>query len=203
MILFRVTGSFISEIYTDCPIIYQLGYLNDCLSVLEKLLISGWTSGDYKTANTLLQYFQLEQANTLVDIIKILIEEVKKGKELHQITYAEINVTPTQIQTPLLGLIEKFILAHQIFPDKNSQFIVEMLTKASVYFKNSLSSSADLQLQIDNATLLNSVQKFVSFTKVVKTMDSNNFPYGENHIIQNLRKEEFEFFIIKNTVFTN
>lgn len=89
---FRVTGSYISEIYTDCPVVYQFGYLNDCLLVLEKFIISGWITGDYKITNTLLQYFQLEQANTLIDIIKILIDEVKKGKELHQIAYAEVNV---------------------------------------------------------------------------------------------------------------
>lgn len=159
---FRITGSYISEIYTDSPIVYQFGYLNDCILVLEKFIVSGWMAGDYKTTNNFLQYFQLEQANTLVDILKILIEEVKKGKDLNQLVYSEVNVILIQLQVPLLGLLEKFILAHQVFPDKSNQYIVEMLTKASVYFKNGLSSNTSLPLQIDNATLLSTVQKFVS-----------------------------------------
>ena len=89
---FREISNLMSGIYFDNCLSYNFGFLNDCLLVLEKFLVSGWIAGDSKIANTFLQYFQIEQANILLELIKILVEECKKGKELYQIYYGEVNV---------------------------------------------------------------------------------------------------------------
>lgn len=153
---FREVSEILSEIYYENCIAYNFGLLNDCLLVIEKFLVSGWPSGDSKIANAFLRYFQWEQVSILLEVLKLLFEECKKGKELYQINYGEVNV-----EIALVGVLEKFILAHQGFAEEKSLMIVDALGKALVFFKNSVRTSTSVSLNIDNESLLNAVQKFV------------------------------------------
>ena len=89
---FREVSEILSEIYYDNCVCYNFGYLHDCLSVIDKFLVGGWSTGDYKIANSFLQYFQWEEASALLKLITILVDECKKGKELYQINYGEVKV---------------------------------------------------------------------------------------------------------------
>jgi EF-hand domain pair len=95
LLYFKEVSSVLSDIYGNNCISYNFGYLNDCLLALDSFIITGWVTGDYKLANNFLQYLQAEQANLLIEVVRILIEECKKGKELYQIYYAEVNVRTT------------------------------------------------------------------------------------------------------------
>jgi hypothetical protein len=55
--------------------------------------MNGWITGDPKQTNAFLSHFQMEQANSLAEIVRILVEECKKGKDLHQLVYPGVNVT--------------------------------------------------------------------------------------------------------------
>ena len=81
-------------------------------------------------------------------------------------------------------------MVHQGFPEDKSISIVEALANALVFFKNSVRAATAVSLSIDNEFLLNAVQKFVRNIQILKTMDSQNYPNGENHI-QTLRREQF------------
>lgn len=48
--------------------------------------------GDAKTPNAFIAYFHIDEANSLVEIIKTLLSKCKKGKELVNIYYGEFNV---------------------------------------------------------------------------------------------------------------
>jgi Ca2+-binding EF-hand superfamily protein len=78
--------------------------------------------------------------------------------------------------------------------------IVELLTGVSVYFKNVLSNGVEFNFHIDDLSLLSSVQRFVSFIQIVKTIDSNKYPNGKNYVFQMMQKEDFEYFSVKNRV---
>lgn len=141
--------------------LYHFGYLNDCLLVLQKFLLSGWISGDFKQTNAFLPHFQLDQAKGLVEVIRVLVEECKKGKDLYQITYASVNVRHRQVGSSIVSLVDKFIYAHQEINNGESLMIVELLTKASIYFKNMMSTGMEFNSRIDDFSLLSSVQRFV------------------------------------------
>ena len=141
--------------------LYHFGYLNDCLLVLQKFLLSGWINGDFKQTNAFLPHFQLDQAKGLVEVIRVLVEECKKGKDLYQITYASVNVRHRQVGSSIVSLVDKFIYAHQEINNGESLMIVELLNKASIYFKNMLSTGMEFNSRIDDFSLLSSVQRFV------------------------------------------
>ena len=163
-------------------------------------LAAGWPAGDSKIANTFLQYFQSDQAAWVCELVGVLVKDCKKGTEFYQIYYGEVNVIQKQIENSLIRVIEKFLLAHQVFADDKSRQIVDLLTKSAVFFKNSLRTNVEISYTLDNESLINSVQSLVFFIQIIKTMDFKNYPKGENHIIQSLRKEDFVLFNIKNLV---
>jgi Ca2+-binding EF-hand superfamily protein len=81
-----------------------------------------------------------------------------------------------------------------------SNNIIEQLTNAVNYFKNSVRSSAKLPVLIDNSSLMSLVQQIVLFMQIIKTYDSFNYPTGQNSVIENIPKTDFEFFHIRQEI---
>lgn len=93
LISFKEISSMITEIYGVSCTTYNFTYLYDCLKVLDKFLAEGWPTGDILMINIFSNYFGLEEAGRLFEIVKIIVEEVQKGShDLYKLNHGEVNV---------------------------------------------------------------------------------------------------------------
>jgi hypothetical protein len=126
LLSFREISPMISEIYGVSCITYNFAYLHDCAVALDRFILSGWPTGDTQMLNSFAQYFGQEEAAKLFEVIKVLVEEVRKGThDLYQLNHGDVNVRPRQLAGSLTNLLQHFAQVHVVFPDSTSQLLVE------------------------------------------------------------------------------
>ncbi|CAG9330290.1 unnamed protein product [Blepharisma stoltei] len=194
LMCFREISPIIYNIYGVNCVTYNFAFLHDCVQVLEKFLILGWPTGDLNMSNIFAQYFTQDEATKLFEVVKILIEEVKKGShDLYQVNHGEVN-----LEASLSGLLEKFIKIYQAYRDDRSRLIVDYLTNVLTFFKTHLHQANYfllVQNQITAETILNCVQ-----TYHIKCMEADGYPNGDNRLLQNLKKDDLNYFTLKRMI---
>lgn len=124
LLSFREISPMISEIYGVSYITYNFAYLHDCAVTLDRFITAGWPTGDTQLVNTFAQYFSQEQAAKLFEVVKVLVEEVRKGShDLYQLNHGDVNVRSMQLAGSLTSLLQHFAQVHIAFPD--SQLLLE------------------------------------------------------------------------------
>lgn len=93
LISFREVSPVIAQIYGVNCVTYNFGLLHECFVILDKIFTLGWRLGDHSTINSFASQFNEEEAVKVLDVVKIIAEEVKKGgHDLYQLNHGEINV---------------------------------------------------------------------------------------------------------------
>lgn len=93
LMCFRENSPLIFNVYGINCATYNFAFLHDCIQILDKFLNWGWSTGDFNMANIFIQYFGLDEATKIFEVVKILVEEVKKGShDLYQLNHGEVNV---------------------------------------------------------------------------------------------------------------
>lgn len=191
---FREISPLISKIYRLNCYTYNFAYLHDCVKALEKFILQGWPTGDLNLANTYLSFFGQEEAVKIFDVVKVLVEEVKKGShDLYQVNHGEVN-----LEQSLTGLIEKFIKVHSGLLNESSAMICSYLSQVLEYFRAHLHEANYnllVQGQVNADTIMDCVQVFN-----IKCMDALNYPNGDNKLLSNIKKQDMNFIYIKRMV---
>lgn len=196
MICFKEVNPVVMHVYsTDC-FTYNFSYLNDCALVLDRFLLMGWPSGDFRISNAFSKYFDQPEAAYLFEVVKILTNEVRKGNhDLYQLNHGEVT-----LEKSLCDLLEHFIKLQMTSTNVSLQeYLMSMLT----YFKSVLKQTNFDFLassQITAESILARVRSFVSARQNVKCMDEQGYPNGDNRLIHNVRHEDLTFYGLKRLV---
>jgi hypothetical protein len=199
MICFKEVNSVVLQVYSASCFTYNFSYLNDCALVLDRFALLGWPSGDFKMANAFAKYFDQAEAAYMFEVIKVLTNEVRKGnQDLYQLNHGEVT-----LEKSLCDLLEHFIKLHSSTPSPNSNNLQEYLSSTLTYFKSVLKQTNFDFLtssQITAESIMSRVRTFVTFTQNVKCMEEQGYPNGDNRLIQNVRREDLNFYGLKRLV---
>lgn len=128
LLCFREVSPMITEIYGIACITYNFAYLHDCAKSLDRFVLAGWSTGDSRLVNTFAQHFGQEEAGKLFEVVKVLVDEVRKGgHDLYQLNHGDVNVRTMQLAESLTSLLQHFAQVHVAFHDSVSQLLVEYI----------------------------------------------------------------------------
>jgi hypothetical protein len=191
---FKERIDYFPTVYKVTDETYNIAFLYDCVFSLNIFLTSGWTVSDRMQPNEYEKFFGQREASIIYEVIKGISE-----LSLEKRGGAVLKFWDVDCEAGLHNLMDNFRRVHFIYPQDPIAYSLQAeMTKVLSYFTSLIRKPLHNML---SRTEMNMNTVFEIVTSInFKVFEGENYPNGNNHLLQNLRPEGLNFYTIKQTI---